>query len=136
MVQSRALPIVESWKERARELRLDAHVVYSASKDPRMPWYVKLIAALVVGYLFSPIDLIPDFIPVLGYMDDLVIVPLGLLLVVKLIPEDVLAEHREAARARKDVPKKWRAAAAIVTVWTLLATLVLFYVLTRSLKVR
>ena len=75
MVQSRALPIVESWKERARELRLDAHVVYSASKDPRMPWYVKLIAALVVGYLFSPIDLIPDFIPVLGYMDDLVIFP-------------------------------------------------------------
>jgi len=100
-----------------------------------MPWYVKLLAALVVGYLFSPIDLIPDFIPVLGYMDDLVIVPLGLLLVVKLIPEEVLAEHRDA-RARKDVPKKWRAAAAIVTVWTLLATLVLFYVLTRSLKVR
>jgi len=99
-----------------------------------MPWYVKLLAALVVGYLFSPIDLIPDFIPVLGYMDDLVIVPLGLLLVVKLIPEEVLAEHREAARGGKDVPKKWIAAAAVVTIWTLLATMVLFYLLTGSLK--
>jgi len=76
----------EGWRLWARALKTEAHAVYLASKDPRVPWYAKALAACVLAYLFSPIDLIPDFIPVVGYLDDLVVVPAGLLLVIKLIP--------------------------------------------------
>jgi uncharacterized membrane protein YkvA (DUF1232 family) len=78
----------------ARELKRDAYAVYLAARDPRTPWYVKALAAVVAAYAFSPIDLIPDFIPIVGYLDDLILVPLGIWLVVSLIPEQAMAEYR------------------------------------------
>ena len=87
-----------TWKDRARALKREVHAVGIAALDPRTPWTAKLIASLVLAYALSPIDLIPDFIPVLGQLDDLLLVPLGIALVIKLIPADVLAE----ARARAD----------------------------------
>lgn len=89
---------VEAWKQRAMQLKTETYALYLAYQDPRTPWYARWFAALVVGYAFSPIDLIPDFIPVLGYLDDLILVPLGAALVLKMIPSDVLAESREKAK--------------------------------------
>jgi uncharacterized membrane protein YkvA (DUF1232 family) len=89
---------LERWRLQARILKIEAHAVYYASKDSSVPWHAKALAARVVAYSFSPIDLIPAFIPVVGYLDDLVVVPAGLLLAIKLIPADVMTEHLEAAR--------------------------------------
>ena len=84
-----------SWKDRAKTLKRETFTLYLACRHPRVPWYAKLLALIVVAYALSPIDLIPDFIPVLGYLDDLVLIPLGLMLVIRLIPADVLAECRQ-----------------------------------------
>jgi uncharacterized membrane protein YkvA (DUF1232 family) len=113
------------WKRRARELKTETYAIYLAYKDPRTPWYARLFAACVVGYAFSPIDLIPDPIPVLGYLDDLVLVPLGIALAIKMIPPSVLAECRDKAQAAmgEGKPTNWTAAAAIVAIWLLLAAL-------------
>src|SRR6201993_1739259 len=89
------LSVLKTW---ASALKRDVHAIYLAARDPRVPWYAKLIAVAVAGYALSPIDLIPDFVPVLGYVDDLIIVPLGIWLVVSLIPEEVMT----ACRARAD----------------------------------
>jgi uncharacterized membrane protein YkvA (DUF1232 family) len=83
------------WRRRAHELRRDVIALYLACRDPRVPWYAKACAALLVAYALSPIDLIPDFIPVLGYLDELILLPLGVLLVLKMIPGGILAEHRQ-----------------------------------------
>ena len=91
--------LISRVKTSARALRRDAHAIFLASRDPRVPWAVKLLALAVAGYALSPIDLIPDFIPVLGYLDDLTIVPLGIWLVIALIPKDVMDEYRTAANA-------------------------------------
>jgi|SRR5262245_16680408 len=88
---------LERWKEKARLLKLEATALYSACRDPRSPWYAKALGVAVVTYALSPIDLIPDFIPVLGLLDDLLLVPLGLLAVRTMIPDEVLAEHRARA---------------------------------------
>jgi uncharacterized membrane protein YkvA (DUF1232 family) len=101
----------------ARRLIRDVHAVYLAACDPRVPWYAKILAAAVAGYALSPIDLIPDFIPVLGYADDLVIVPLGIWLVVSLIPIDVMAECRARADAAEQRPRSTVAAATIIAIW-------------------
>ena len=101
----------------ARSVRRDVHAVYLAARDPRTPWYAKALAVCVAGYALSPIDLIPDFIPVLGYLDDAVIVPLGLLAVVKLIPSEVMTESRAAAAALAERPVSRTAAAVIVLIW-------------------
>jgi uncharacterized membrane protein YkvA (DUF1232 family) len=109
---------VRRWREGSRVLKTEAHAVYLASKDPRVPWYAKALAACVLGYLFSPIDLIPDFIPVVGYLDDLAIVPAGLILVIRLIPREVMAEHREAARiAGLENRPNGVGAAVILAIW-------------------
>ncbi len=110
---------------------METYAVYLAYRDPRVPWYARVFAACVVGYAFSPIDLIPDPIPVLGYLDDLVLVPLGIALALKMIPPEVMAECRaEAAGAvREGKPTNWKAAAAIVTVWVLLALVVVVLLL-------
>lgn len=113
-------------KEWARTIKRDVHALYLAGRDPRVPWYAKALAIAVAGYALSPIDLIPDFIPVLGYVDDLIIVPLGILLVVKLIPPDVMSEHRELAAAAQDRPVSRAAAAAIIFAWTAAVALVLW----------
>jgi len=115
--------VVESWKQRAHQLKSETYALYLAYRDPCTPWYARLWAALVVGYAFSPIDLIPDFIPVLGYLDDLVLVPLGVLLALKMIPPDVWAESRERAREAmaEGRPVSWAAAVVIVLIWLLIA---------------
>jgi uncharacterized membrane protein YkvA (DUF1232 family) len=93
------------------------YVLYYAYKHPRVPWYAKVVAACVVAYAFSPIDLIPDPIPILGYLDDLVLLPLGVALVLSLIPDDVLAECRKQADERQARPVNWTAAGVIVAIW-------------------
>jgi uncharacterized membrane protein YkvA (DUF1232 family) len=85
----------------AAELKRDVVALYSAARDPRVPWYAKVVALCIVAYAASPIDLIPDFVPILGYLDDLVILPLGIALAVRLIPAELLAEHRAAAEQTK-----------------------------------
>jgi uncharacterized membrane protein YkvA (DUF1232 family) len=107
------------WKQWARVIKRDAHALYLAARDPRVPWHAKALAIGVAAYALSPIDLIPDFIPVLGYLDDLLIVPAGIALAVRLIPPDVLAEHRERATAAANRPVSRSAAALIVAVWML-----------------
>ncbi len=117
---------LDSWKERAGRLKRETYAVYLAMRDPRVPWYAKALAACVVGYAFSPLDLIPDFIPVIGYLDDLIIVPLGVALVVRLIPPAVLSECREqAATTLQGKAGDWMAArivtVAIILIWALVA---------------
>lgn len=108
---------LEAWKERAGELRREVYALYFACRDPRVPWYAKLLAVGIVGYAFSPIDLIPDFIPVLGYLDDLVLIPLGIMAVRAMIPGAVLEECRQRARHLERKPRNWTAAVIIVTIW-------------------
>jgi uncharacterized membrane protein YkvA (DUF1232 family) len=110
--------MVDRLKDWARTIKRDAHAIYLAARDPRTPWYAKALALCVAGYAFSPIDLIPDFIPVLGYLDDVVIVPLGIIAVVKLIPPPIMAENRAAAALAAERPVSRNAAAVIVPIWT------------------
>jgi uncharacterized membrane protein YkvA (DUF1232 family) len=114
-------PLPPIWRDRVRTLERDVVAIALAVRDPRVPWYAKMVGACVVAYALSPIDLIPDFIPVLGLADDLVLVPLGLLLVVRLIPADILAEHRAAAAAVTERPVRWAGAAAIIIIWVIAA---------------
>jgi uncharacterized membrane protein YkvA (DUF1232 family) len=109
--------IIEQTKQWARIVKRDAHAVYLAARDPSVPWYVKALALGIAGYALSPIDLIPDFIPLLGYLDDMIIVPLGILAVVKLIPPEIMAEHRALAAAAQDRPVGRAAAIVIAVVW-------------------
>ncbi len=113
----------ESWKQKASQLKTETYALYLAARDPRVPWYAKATAACVVAYALSPIDLIPDFIPVLGYLDDLVLVPLGIALTLKMIPPVVLAECRQKAEITmaQNKPTSWVAAGVIVFVWISLA---------------
>jgi uncharacterized membrane protein YkvA (DUF1232 family) len=117
-----------AWKRRARQLKLETWAVYLAVRDPRTPWYARLVAVCVVGYALSPIDLVPDFIPVLGYLDDLILVPLGLALALRLIPQPVLEECRERARLEAGRPGNWRAGLVVVFTWLGLAALAVFLV--------
>ncbi len=114
------------WKEKARELKLQTMALYFAYRDPRVPWYAKTWIALIVAYAFSPIDLIPDFIPVLGYLDDLVIVPLGVLLAMKMIPVQVMEESRAKARAAMegDRPEFKFMVWVVIAIWVLAVALV------------
>lgn len=102
----------------ARIIRRDSHALYLAARDPRVPWYAKALAMAVAGYALSPLDLIPDFIPVIGLLDDAIIVPLGIALVVRMVPPEIMAEHRERASAAQQRPVSYRAAAVIVAIWT------------------
>lgn len=113
----------ETWRGRARALKRETHAVYLACRDPRVPWYSRLLAACIVGYAFSPIDFIPDFIPVLGYLDDLILIPLGITLLLRVIPSEVMAECRERATIAMagGKPKNWVAAGIIVFIWIGLA---------------
>ena len=113
-----------SLRKWAKGLRRQTLVVYYAARDPRTPWHVRALAFAVAAYALSPIDLIPDFIPVLGYLDDLVIVPLGLMLVLRLTPRAVLAASRIKAEEAADRPVSRGTAAAIIGIW-ILATVVL-----------
>ncbi len=113
------------WQSRARQLKTGTYALYIAGRDPRVAWYVRLLAGLVVAYAFSPIDLIPDFIPVLGYLDDLLLVPLGIWLVMRLIPAEVLVSAREQAKAAHDAGhlSSRMGAAIVLGIWGLAAVL-------------
>ena len=112
-------------KQRARLLKAETFALYLAARHPDTPWYAKLLVAGVVAYAFSPIDLIPDFVPVLGYVDDLILIPLGIALAIKMIPPSVLTECR--ARAQKVIsngkPVSRVAAVVIVVIWLVSAAL-------------
>ena len=115
---------VKRW---ARALKRDVHAIWLAARHPRTPRGAKLLALAVAAYALSPIDLIPDFIPVLGYLDDLLIVPLGILLVTRMMPPDLLAECRAAAEAAGRRPRSLAGAAAIVALWLAAAALLAWW---------
>lgn len=104
-------------RDRAHALRVDAHAIWLAARDPRVPWYAKLLGLLVTGYALSPIDLIPDFIPVLGLLDDVVLIPAGIWLMVRLIPEGIFAEHRAMAEAASHRPVSRTGAMIVILLW-------------------
>jgi uncharacterized membrane protein YkvA (DUF1232 family) len=116
---------LEYWKQRARQLKTELHALALAYRDPRTPQVARACAAVVVGYAFSPVDLIPDPIPVLGYLDDLVLIPLGIALARRLIPPQVMADCRAQAQdaARRAQPVNWITAGVIVAIWIALAAL-------------
>jgi len=107
----------QRWKDKACALREQLVALYIAYGDPRTPWFAKLWAALVVAYAFSPIDLIPDFIPILGYLDDLMLVPFGIAVAIRMIPDEVLTDAHEQAAAGIDPPRAWGATITIVILW-------------------
>ena len=121
---------MQTWKQRARQLKKETYAIYIACKDPRVPWYARLFAGFVVAYAFSPIDLIPDVIPIFGYLDDLVLVPLGIILVIKMIPPAVLAECRDKAEVamNQGKPTSRIAAIVIVAIWLLLGIIAVIWV--------
>ena len=112
------MTLIERVKHWAWNIKRDTAALYIAGQDPRTPWYAKGVAFAVAVYALSPIDLIPDFIPILGYLDDLIIVPLGILLAVYLIPADLMAEFRHTASERGRIPSRWLGAAFIIGVWS------------------
>ena len=125
MSQKRAEGMLESFKNRVRHLKRETYALYLATRHPRTPWYAKLFVAGVVAYAFSPIDLIPDFVPVLGYLDDLILIPLGIVVAIKLVPPEVLAECRARAQEAEanGKPVSRIAALVIISIWVLLAAL-------------
>jgi uncharacterized membrane protein YkvA (DUF1232 family) len=115
----------EAWKRRARQLSAQTYALYLAYRHPRTPWYAKVFAALVVGYVFSPIDPIPDFIPGVGLLDEMVVVPIGVLIAAKMIPRQVMEECQEKASevAEGEKPVSRVAAVVVVAVWLLCVVL-------------
>ena len=105
---------IKTW---ASDLTRDAHAIYLASRDPRVPWYAKALAIAVAGYALSPIDLIPDFIPIIGYLDELILLPLGIWLVVSLIPDEIMAEYRAKANEAGQRPVSRAGMVAIILFW-------------------
>ncbi len=116
----------KTWRERARQLKRELYALMLAYKDRRMPWYARIFLICLLGYAFSPLDLIPDFVPILGYLDDLILLPLGIVLAIKLIPPIVLQESRAQAETllAKEKPTNWGGAVAIVFIWLLCASLI------------
>ncbi|MHB0914934.1 MAG: YkvA family protein [Thermoleophilia bacterium] len=109
---------IDKLRQRAGRLKADIYVLYLARRDPRIRWYAKALLLLVVGYALSPIDLIPDFIPVVGYLDDLVLVPLGIALVMRMIPREVWRDYKKQALELAASPAKSRLAAlAVIAIW-------------------
>ena len=124
------MTLIGRWQERAKNLKRDIHALYLAKNDPRVPWYAKLLAVLIIAYALSPIDLIPDFIPVLGLLDELVLLPAGILLLLKMIPPDVMEEYRRTATSTPfTLSKNKTAAVFIAAIWVALLLISLRFVL-------
>jgi uncharacterized membrane protein YkvA (DUF1232 family) len=121
----------QAWKRRARGLSGQTYTLYLAYRHPRTPWYAKVFAALIVGYVFSPIDPIPDFIPGVGLLDEMVVVPIGILIAAKMIPEDMFEECREKARevAEGEKPVSRVIAFVVVAIWLLCVALAVYLAL-------
>lgn len=118
-MKSKLMTDIKTW---ARNIKRDVHAVWLAARDPRTPLVAKVMAMIVAAYAVSPIDLIPDFIPVIGYLDDLIIVPLGIMLVVRLIPPEVMREHRETAAQASKRPVSRVTAGIFIAIWIVGAT--------------
>ena len=114
---------VELWKQKARALKIEVYALYLAYQDPRVSWFARIFTACVVAYAFSPIDLIPDFIPILGYLDDLILIPIGIKIALSMIPVEVIKESREKAKEliHQGKPVNWVAGMMIILIWILLA---------------
>ena len=124
--------VLEKLKQRARALKGEIHALYFAARDPRTPWYAKAMIAAVVAYALSPIDLIPDFIPLLGYLDDLLLLPIGIYFALKLVPAEVLSDaRRRAAETVGNLPKRRLVALFIILVW-LLVLIAISVIIARS----
>lgn len=119
------MALLADLKQRARHLKAETFALYLAARHPQTPWYAKFLVAGIVAYAFSPIDLIPDFIPIIGYLDDLILIPMGIALAIKLIPASVLAECRARAQAtmQNGKPVSRVAGAVIIAIWLVLAAL-------------
>lgn len=115
--------MLDRMKQWARAVKRDVVALWLAARDPRVPWYAKAVAGMVAAYALSPIDLIPDFIPILGYLDDLLIVPLGILLAVKLIPKPVMTDLRERALDQRK-PTSRAGLVAVILIWLVSIALV------------
>jgi len=112
---------IEELKKRTDKIKNNALALYYALKDPRVPFFAKTIIIFVVGYALSPVDLIPDFVPVLGYLDDLIIVPLGIALALKMIPKEILVECREKVKnGTLNTKIKWIGAIIVISIWILI----------------
>ena len=111
--------MLQRLKDWARAIKRDVVAIWIAARDPRVPWYAKALAAAVAAYALSPIDLIPDFVPVLGYLDDVIIVPVGIILTVKMIPDGLMDEFRAEAARRESRPTSRMGAAFILLLWLL-----------------
>ena len=119
------MTLLATLRQRARDLKAEVFALYLVARHPATPWHARLVIAAVVAYAFSPIDLIPDFVPVLGYLDDLILVPLGIALAIKLVPPSILAECRVKAADTLggQKPVSWVAGTTIVTIWLGVAVL-------------
>ena len=111
--------LVETWEKTVKRLKSETYTLFLAYKDPKTPWYAKVVVAGIVAYALSPIDLIPDFIPVLGLLDDFILIPVGITIAIKMIPAEVLRECRRKAekRIKEPMPKKWLAGIIILCIW-------------------
>ena len=122
--------ILDTWKRRADQLKIEAYAIYLAYKDPRVPWYAKIVAVCIIGYLFSPIDKFLDSIPIIGYVDHLILVPIAVALAFKrMIPPMVFTDCREKARIamnRKE-PVNWVAGSIVIFIWFLFASFAIVY---------
>lgn len=128
--------LIEKLKARAKALKREAYALYIAAGDPRVPWYAKAFMGLVLAYTFSPIDLIPDFIPVIGYLDDLIIVPLGIALALKMIPPQVLSDARNRVDEllQQGKPVIRGGAVIIIAIWLTVVGAVFLFVLIKEKK--
>lgn len=121
---------METFKKQMKKIKEDIFIIAEAYKHPDTPFYIKVFAIIVVAYAFSPIDLIPDFIPILGYLDDLILVPLGIAILLKLIPDQVIQHSREKVAATGKVKQKnWIAGAVIILIWTLVLYWLVHYLI-------
>ncbi len=124
----------KNWQKKAKELRKDIFALYLSLKDRLVPWLSKFLLAFIVAYAFSPIDLVPDFVPVLGWLDDLVIIPLGVVLARGLVPKFVLLECRQKAAVlmRGKKRQSWFGGLIVITIWAILALIILRKIITVS----
>ncbi|MGE7596412.1 YkvA family protein [Peribacillus frigoritolerans] len=118
---------IKTW---ARSLKRQIFILYFACKDERVPWHAKVFTACVVAYAFSPIDIIPDFIPILGYLDDVILVPIGIMIALKMIPKNVLTDCEVKAEEmmKKGKPKNWIVGSLIVMIWVLIIIWAIIYI--------
>jgi uncharacterized membrane protein YkvA (DUF1232 family) len=120
--------VLEAWKERVRALKIEIHVLTIAYRDRRTPWLARAWLALVLAYALSPIDLIPDFVPVLGYVDDLILLPLGIALAIRLIPAEVLDEARKTAAQAAGSRIGWLGAGMVIVAWLVVLGLAVAFI--------